>query len=132
MDKSAPDPTCKPVGYIPTDAIEKITTPPILILRGVPVLSYHGEGHTAIYSAEQVRAMLAAERERMNSHAVTLAETARQVERERCAGLVDPQNWPHLVSSDDAYRVLELAADKIRARLEAPTAPDARAPGLTP
>lgn len=53
-----------PLGYIPDDAIAQITTPPRLITHKVPVLSYQGEGSTAIYSADQVRAMLALERER--------------------------------------------------------------------
>lgn len=39
------------------------------------------------YSPTAVREMLAAERDRMNRHAVTLAETARLVEQERCAKL---------------------------------------------
>lgn len=42
--------TPEPLGYIPTDAIDQIKTPPRLITHKVPVLSYAAEGYTAIYT----------------------------------------------------------------------------------
>ena len=44
-------------------------------------------------------ARAAAERERMNAHAVVLAETARVVERERCAKLCDRTGNDHCAAA---------------------------------
>jgi len=53
--------------------------------------------------ADQMRAYgdarAAAERERMNAHAVVLAETARVVERERCAKLCDRTGNDHCAAA---------------------------------
>lgn len=47
---ATPEPVGEPLGYIPTDAINQIKTPPRLITINVPVLSYAADGYTAIYT----------------------------------------------------------------------------------
>ena len=57
---------------------------------------------------DAVAAAVAAERDRMNAHAVTLAETARLVEQERCAKLVETHD------PGGTYRLREFLAAAIR------------------
>lgn len=61
---------------------------------------------------EQSKLLLAAEIERLRVHAVVLAETARQVERERCAKLCE--DWASMRSAEHGGLALRNVAERIR------------------
>lgn len=66
-----------------------------------------------LYGQAELDTAVAAERERMNLHAVTLAETARRVEQERCAEYLMQQ--AALCPEDSACRaVLESVSAVVR------------------
>lgn len=97
--EATPEPTTpQPLGYIPTDAIDQIKTPPRLITHKVPVLSYAAEGYTAIYThpapgvPDGVQHEIAAERDTLRAEVEGLRVDA---ERWHAANLTAETAWKH-------------------------------------